>query len=146
VRLEEDPIARELLQSANLMRLAYVGTGGQPRVVPIWWRYHHGEFVVVTGPHADKVRHLSQRPKVAFTIDTATPPYHVLLVEGDAELEDVEGMAPEYPEIVSRFLGPFADTYLGRMRERVKRQVRIRIRPRSWRTLDFTTRFPKSLR
>lgn len=146
MRLEDDPVARELIESANLMRLAYVGATGQPHVVPIWWRYHGGEFIVVTGPHADKVRHLSNHPRVAFTIDTSTPPYHVLLVEGDAVLEEVEGMAPEYPDIVSRFLGPFAEAYLGRMRGRVKRQVRIRIRPRAWRTLDFTTRFPKSLR
>ncbi len=146
MRLEDDPVARELIESANLMRLAYVGSSGQPHVVPIWWRYDAGEFVVVTGPHADKVRHLAKRPKVALTIDTAAPPYHVLLVEGDATLEEVEGMAPEYPDIVARFLGPFAETYLARMRERVKRQVRIRIRPRTWRTLDFTARFPKSLR
>lgn len=146
MRLEDDPVARELVESANLMRLAYVGPNEQPYVVPVWWRYADGEFTVVTGPRADKVRRLARRPKVALTIDTATPPYHVLLVEGDAVLEETDGMAPEYPEIVARFLGPLAEAYLSRMRAQVQRQVRIRIRPRSWRILDFTTRFPKSLR
>lgn len=146
MRIEDDPVARELVESATLMRLAYVGARGQPHVVPIWWVYREGEFVVVTGPRADKVRHLARRPKVALTIDTATPPYHVLLVQGEAALEAVEGMAPEYPQIVERFLGPLAEGYLSRMRERVQRQIRIRIRPRSWRVLDFTTRYPRSLR
>jgi len=92
-----------------------------------------------------KVRHISQRPRVSFTIDTNRPPYHVLLVEGVASVEQVEGMAPEYPDIVRRFLGPGADTYLSRMEGRVKRQVRITIEPQTWRILDFVKRTPKSL-
>jgi PPOX class probable F420-dependent enzyme len=145
MRIEDDPLARELLDGPNLMRLGYVGSEGQPHVVPIWYGYDSGDFIVVTGPKADKVRHLAERPKVSFSIDTATPPYKVLLVEGTASLEHVEGMAPEYAGIVARFLGPMADAYVARMRERVKRQVRIRITPRSWRVLDFVKRYPKSL-
>lgn len=145
MNLEDDPVAKELIESNTLMRLAYVGSGGQPHVVPIWWRYEAGAFTVVTGPKADKVRHLRKRPKVSFTIDMDRPPYKVLLVDGEAALEETEGMAPEYPEIVRRFLGPAAGGYLGRMEGRVKRQVRITIRPTTWRVLDFVTRTPRSL-
>ena len=141
----DDPVVAELLASRILMRLAYVGAHDQPHVVPIWYRYAEGRFTVVTGPRADKVRHISQRPRVSFTIDTNRPPYHVLLVEGVASVEQVEGMAPEYPDIVRRFLGPGADTYLSRMEGRVKRQVRITIEPQTWRILDFVKRTPKSL-
>jgi PPOX class probable F420-dependent enzyme len=141
----EDPVVRELLASSTLMRLAYVGANLQPHVVPIWYGYADGEFVVVTGPKADKVRHIAERPRVSFTIDSDRPPYKVLLVDGRATLEPVEGMPPEYPEIVRKFLGPAADGYLGRMEGRVKRQVRIRIRPTSVRVLDFLKRTPKSL-
>lgn len=146
MRIEDDPVAKELLEGPYLMRLAYVGANGQPHVVPIWYGYRDGEFIVVTGPKADKARHIAANPRVSFTIDSHTPPYKVLLVEGVATLEETEGMAPEYPEIVARFLGDFADRYLEGMRERVKRQVRIRIRPASWRVIDFVQRFPKSLR
>lgn len=141
----DDPVVQELLSSATLMRLAYVGAGGQPHVVPIWYACADGEFVCVTGPRADKVRHISAKPKVSFTIDSDRPPYRVLLVDGVASVEPVEGMAPEYPDIVRRFLGPGADAYLGRMEGRVKRQVRIRIRPTSARILDFVRRTPRSL-
>lgn len=143
--LADDPVVQELLASSTLMRLAYVGANGQPHVVPIWYGYADGEFMVVTGPRADKVRHISERPRVSFTIDTDRPPYKVLLVDGVATVEPVEGMAPEYPAIVRKFLGPGADGYLGRMEGRVKRQVRIRIRPTSVRVLDFVKRTPKSL-
>jgi PPOX class probable F420-dependent enzyme len=142
---ENDPVVTELLASSTLMRLAYVGANGQPHVVPIWYGYEGGEFRVVTGPKADKVRHISERPRVSFTIDTDRPPYRVLLVDGRATVEPVDGMAPEYADIVRKFLGPGADGYLGRMEGRVKRQVRIRIRPTSVRVLDFQKRSPKSL-
>src|SRR5690606_24015408 len=105
----DDPVARDLLASPTLMRLAYVGANGQPHVVPIWYRYADGEFVVVTGPKADKVRHISQRPRVSMTIDTDSRPYRVLLVDGMATVENVEGMAPEYPDIVRKHLGAAAD-------------------------------------
>ena len=143
--LATDPVVQELLASSTLMRLAYVGANLQPHVVPIWYGYSDGEFVVVTGPKADKVRHIAERPRVSFTIDSDRPPYRVLLVDGLASLEPVEGMAPEYSDIVRKFLGPGADGYLGRMEGRVKRQVRIRIRPTSVRVLDFIKRTPKSL-
>jgi len=139
----DDPVVRALLEQPPLMRLAYVAADGQPRVVPTWWRFAGGRFTVITGPKAEKVAHLRARPKVAFTIDTERPPYRVLLVDGDAAVEDVDGMAPEYPEIVRRFLGPAADAYLARLR--VKRQVRITITPRRWRILDFVERRPRSL-
>ena len=35
--LTENPLARNLLQSNALARLAYVWTDGTPRVVPMWF-------------------------------------------------------------------------------------------------------------
>lgn len=142
----DDPVVAELLAGPNLARLAYVGRNGRPHVVPIWCAYRDGEFVMVTGPKADKVAALQRNPAVALTIDSSKPPYHVLLVDGDATVEPTDGMAPEYPDIVARYLGPAAEAYLAPMRERVKSQRRIRVKVRAWRVLDFVKRFPKSLR
>ena len=142
----DDPVVKRLLGGANLARLAYVGLDGRPRVVPIWFAYADGDFLMVTGPRAEKVRALQANGAVALTIDSQKPPYDVLLVNGEATLDPTEGMAAEYPSIVERFLGEAAEGYLLGMRGRVKRQVRIRVRPLSWRVLDFRQRFPKSLR
>ncbi len=140
----DDPVVAELLAGANLARLSYIGLDGRPRVVPIWFAFVDGEFIMVTGPKADKVRAIEANGAVALSIDSSTPPYHVLLVDGDATVEATEGMAAEYPDIVGRFLGAAKDAYLGNLR--VKTQRRIRVRPRAWRVLDFQRRFPKSLR
>jgi PPOX class probable F420-dependent enzyme len=142
----DDPVVTKLLNGPNLARLAYIGLDGRPRVVPIWFTYQDGDFLMVTGPKADKVRALAKNPAVALTIDGSTPPYSVLLVDGDATVEETDGMAPEYPAIVERYLGAAAEAYLAPMRTRVKTQRRLRVAVRSWRVLDFVKRFPKSLR
>jgi PPOX class probable F420-dependent enzyme len=141
----DDPIVASLLAAPNLARLAYVGTNGRPRVVPIWFAHQDGDIIMVTGPRAAKLKAIEANPAVAVTIDSATPPYKVLLIDGDATLEPVEGMAPEYRPIVERYLGVAAEPYLQALLPRVKRQVRIRITPRSWRVFDFVKRYPKSL-
>ena len=142
----DDPVVAGLLDGPNLARLAYVGLDARPRVVPIWFIYAGGEFIMVTGPKAYKARALAANGAVALTIDSSTPPYHVLLVKGDAVIEPTDGMASEYPDIVRRYLAGAADAYLAPMRDRVKEQRRIRVTPRSWTILDFVKRFPKSLR
>ncbi|MDP9180928.1 MAG: pyridoxamine 5'-phosphate oxidase, partial [Chloroflexota bacterium] len=96
-------------------------------------------------PRAEKALALAANPAVALTIDSPKPPYDVLLIDGDAALEPVEGMALEYRPIVERYLGQAADAYLAQLLPRVKRQVRIRVRPRHWRVFDFVKRYPKSL-
>jgi PPOX class probable F420-dependent enzyme len=142
----DDPVVAGLLAGPNLARLAYIGLDGRPKVVPIWCACIDGDFIMVTGPKADKVRAIAAHPAVALTIDASKPPYHVLLVDGDATIEPTDGMAPEYPAIVERYLGAAAEAYLAPMRTRVKTQRRIRVRVRGWRVLDFVKRFPKSLR
>ena len=141
----DDPIVAALLAGPNLARLAYISVSGRPRVVPIWFAHDAGELIMVTGPRADKLKALEKNPAVAVTIDSSTPPYKVLLIEGEAALEPVEGMAPEYRQIVERYLGVAAEAYLQKLLPRVKQQVRIRISPHTWRVFDFVKRYPKSL-
>lgn len=142
----DDPVVAELLDGPNLARLAYIGRDARPHVVPIWCAYMDGEIRMVTGPKADKVAAIRANPAVSLTIDSAKPPYHVLLIDGDATIEETDRMAEEYPAIVQRYLGAAAEGYLAPMRGRVKTQRRIRVVVRSYRVLDFVQRFPKSLR
>lgn len=139
----DDPVVQSLLEGANLARLSYIGTDGRPRVVPIWFTHDDGDIIMVTGPKAEKVRALEANGAVAISIDSSQPPYNVLLIDGDATLEHVEGMDPLYRGIVERYLGPAADGYLNALK--VKRQVRIRTKVRAYRIFDFVRRRPKSL-
>jgi hypothetical protein len=75
LELLQHPISQELLQSKIPARLAYIGTDGTPRVVPIWFQWNGQDLVMGTPPPAPKLRALAKNPKVALTIDgTAFPP------------------------------------------------------------------------
>ena len=71
----DDPGARNLLASATLLRLAYNGSDGFPRVIPIGFYWKGNQIVVCTAATAPKVKALSSRPNVAMTIDAGDTPY-----------------------------------------------------------------------
>jgi hypothetical protein len=82
--LLDNPVAQELLHSANLARLAYTWHDRTPRVVPIWFHWDGEAIVLGSPPNAPKVNVLPNNSKVALTIDRDEFPYHALLIRGTA--------------------------------------------------------------
>ena len=144
--LLQHPAAKELLQSKIPARIAYIGTDGGPRVVPIWFHWNGREIVMATPPKAPKLKALAKNPKVSLTIDDNTFPHKVLLIRGTARLEPVEGIAAEYAACADRYFGPeMAQGWLTQLRSMVSSMVRITITPEWVGLLDFQTRFPSAL-
>jgi Pyridoxamine 5'-phosphate oxidase len=155
LRLLETELAQELLHSAIPARLAFVAADGTPRVVPTWFEWDGTEIVMVTyvaGPEAG-IRHPAARiaalranPAVALTIDTDEFPAHSLTVRGRAEIDEVDGLAPEYVASARRYLGDDGATELvSAMDQPGTVQARIAVRPTWVGLLDFATRLPGAL-
>ena len=72
IQILSDPLSQELLQSNIPARMAYTGTDGFPRVIPIGFYWNGTDFIMATHPKSLKVRALTQQPKVALTIDTTS--------------------------------------------------------------------------
>ena len=146
LNLLQQPVARDLLESRNPARLAYIWTDGTPRVVPIWFHWNGGDFVLASPPRAPKLKALARNPETSLTIDDNTFPYKVLLVRGRARLETMNGVVPEYAIAAERYFGREQGqawvTQLGGM---VSSMVRITITPHWVGLLDFQTRFPSAL-
>jgi nitroimidazol reductase NimA-like FMN-containing flavoprotein (pyridoxamine 5'-phosphate oxidase superfamily) len=92
------PGARNLLDSATLLRLAYNGSDGFPRVIPIGFYWNRHQIVICRAATAPKVKSLSSRPHVAMTIDVGDTPTETkaLLVRGLASVDIVDGVPDEY--------------------------------------------------
>ena len=142
----EDPVSQRLIASSIPARLAYVGTDGYPRVIPIGFLYEDGRFVVFTTPNSAKVALLKADPKVALTIDTESFPPNVLLVRGTAELSRVDGVPDQYVEASRKLVPPedFSDWEKG-VRALYTEMVRIDITPEWAKVLDFRTRIPSAV-
>ncbi|MFI7576862.1 pyridoxamine 5'-phosphate oxidase family protein [Micromonospora sp. NPDC049497] len=143
VRLLDHPVARKLLASTELARLAYVASDGTPRVLPIMFHHTGDEVVFCTFAGARKIPALRARPDVAVTIDTTDAPPEVLLLRGRVTVTDVDGVAPEYLAAHRRYGGAEqeaavrADTDAPGLK-----MARIALRPTWVGVLDFATRFP----
>jgi hypothetical protein len=89
------PISQEML-NRDLARLAYVAKDGTPRVVPIGFTWNGTEVVMCTSTNAPKLASLRRNPAVSLTIDTEVHPPKILLLRGEAVLDEVEGIPDEY--------------------------------------------------
>jgi nitroimidazol reductase NimA-like FMN-containing flavoprotein (pyridoxamine 5'-phosphate oxidase superfamily) len=136
LKAELEP-AEEILRTATLARLAYDGIDGTPRVIPIGFLWTGDAVVVATHPTAPKHKALRARPRVALTIDTPSPTRSVLL-RGDAEVDIVDGVAPEYLEAAAKSMeGEQLAAFEAAVRETYDQMARISIRPDWARYFDF---------
>lgn len=121
-----DPVAQALLRSTIPSRLAYVGTDGLPRVVPVWSHWNGSQLIIGTFPSSGKVRALSEGDPVAISIDTDVFPYQALQLRGPVTLLRTSGLIPEYVLSAHRYLGAErARTFLERLHN--KDMVRITV-------------------
>ena len=137
----------EILRTATLARLAYVGVDGSPRVIPMGFLWTGQAVVLATHPTAPKFAALRARPRVALTIDTPSPA-RSLLLRGEAEIEVVDGPVPEYLEAAAKSMeGEELAAFEEACRETYDRMARISIVPDWARYFDFGAgRFPGFLR
>lgn len=145
--LLDDPIAQQLLESRIPARLAYTWHDGSPRVVPIWFHWNGREIIMAGPTDAPKVAALRANPRVALTIDDASSwPYRVLLLRGDARVETVEGVAPEYAAAAERYFDPEGgQAWVANVGQLEDNMVRYVVRPDWVGLLDFEGRFPQAI-
>jgi len=116
--------------------------GRGPLTVPIWYAYDvGGDLRIMTGRESRKGRLLARAGRFSLCVQTETPPYEYVSVEGaiiSTETADIE-----------RDLRPLARRYLGeKMGDRYVEETRnlpthsdnvlIRMRPERWLTTDYS--------
>ncbi|GAB4561505.1 MAG: hypothetical protein Kow0047_08850 [Anaerolineae bacterium] len=90
-------------------RLACVRDDGRPHVVPVWYEWTQGAFLVVAWPGSRWSEYVMGRPTVALSVDEPWPPMRRVLAQGRAV-----AMAPrDLPGGWPGFLERLYDRYLG---------------------------------
>lgn len=134
------PAAQRLLRSATLLRLAYDGSDGFPRVIPIGFLWTGDRLVVCTADTSPKVNALRARPRVAATIDLGETPTEArsVLIRGLANVQIVEGIPDEYIAASAKALSAEeVPEFERQIRSTYPRMARITIGPVWARFLDF---------
>lgn len=120
-----------------IVSIAEEGRG--PLAVPVWYRYRPGgDLCFATGGASRKARLLERAGRASVCVQTETPPYLYVTVEGPTTLEAVD-FEHDIREMALRYLGPamgaayLAATYPeGTSSERL-----VRLRPERWSSADF---------
>jgi nitroimidazol reductase NimA-like FMN-containing flavoprotein (pyridoxamine 5'-phosphate oxidase superfamily) len=128
----------------GVLSIAEEGRG--PLTAPIWYGYEPGgELRLVTERGSRKGRLLAGVKRLSLCVQTETPPYQYVSVEGPVvALEDAD---------VERDVRPLARRYLGReLGDRYVEatggtdarggSVLVRVRPERWLSVDYRKQFP----
>src|SRR3954447_22023697 len=140
------PISQDMLRR-DIARLAYVARDGTPRVVPIAITWNGEEIVMCTSTNAPKLVALRQNPAVALTIDTEVHPPLILLLRGEAVLDEVEGIPDEYLQMNGTY-GMTAEQRVeweAEVRSLYPSMVRIVVRPTWAKLIDFHETLPSAV-
>ncbi len=148
--LLNDPIAQQLLVAPIPAHLSYVWTDGSPRVIPIGFTWTGSELVTGTPDNAPKLKALKDGSPVAVTIDSYTPPFHVLYIRGIARLSPYDGIVPEWAMAGERMMGKeggqaFVQMIDGMLKAGVIKMLRLAVQPTWAGILDFEKRFPSGV-
>ncbi len=142
--------ATDLLSTASMAHLAYIGPDGTPRAVPVGFFWTGAAFVIATAATAPKVAAVAARPDVALTIDAGGTPEQArsLSVRGCADVRIVEGVVEEYLAAARRTMDEASAAEFERnCRDLYDRMARIAVTPTWVRYYDFGAgRVPRFLR
>ena len=95
-----------LLESRIPARLVWVAGDGTPRIAPVWFAWTGTELVMSTFAGSRKTADLTDGTVVSVSIDTETFPYRSLSLRGPIVVSQTEGLADEYRDAATRYLGP----------------------------------------
>src|SRR3954464_6338420 len=137
------PISHDML-NRDLARLAYVAEDGTPRVVPIAFTWNGTEVVMCTSTNAPKLAALRRNPAVALTIDTEVHPPTILLLRGEALLDEVDGIPEEYLQMSGSYeMTPEQRVdWEAEVRSLYESMVRIVVTPPWAKLIDFEETLP----
>ena len=116
--------------------------GRGPLTVPIWYAYDlGGDLRIMTGRESRKGRLLARAGRFSLCVQTETPPYEYVSVEGAITSTETADIERDLRPLARRYLGEkMGDRYIEETRNLPTHSdnVLIRMRPERWLTTDYS--------
>mgnify|MGYP003624040694 CR=1 FL=1 len=121
----------------GIISIAEEGRG--PLTVPIWYAYTPGgELRLITGRHSRKGRLLTQVSRCSLCVQTESPPYRYVSVEGPITAIEAVDVERDLRPLAHRYLGAAeGDRFVEQTREGQAENILLRMRPERWLTADY---------
>jgi nitroimidazol reductase NimA-like FMN-containing flavoprotein (pyridoxamine 5'-phosphate oxidase superfamily) len=126
------------LADVHVAVISVTEDGHGPLAVPIWYSYEPGgEVRILTGRKSRKGRLLERAGRFSLCVQTETPPYRYVSVEGPIVAVEAADIERDLRPLAHRYLGPeVGDLYVEDTRD-VVGGVLARMRPERWLTVDY---------
>lgn len=120
--------------------LSITEEGRGPLAIPIWYAYTPGGDVqIVTGGTSKKATLIRQAGCMSLCVQTETPPYKYVTVEGPTRIDedgDTEALATE---MAFRYLGEqMGAMYIEMTKDERAGSVLVSLTPQRWLSVDYT--------
>ena len=121
----------------GIISIAEEGRG--PLTVPIWYAYTPGgELRLITGRHSRKGRLLTQAGRCSLCVQTESPPYRYVSVEGPITAIEAVDVERDLRPLAHRSLGAEeGDRFVEQTRGGQAENILLRMRPERWLTADY---------
>ena len=121
----------------GMISIAEEGRG--PLTVPIWYAYAPGgELWLITGRHSRKGRLLTQAGRCSLCVQTESPPYRYVSVEGPITAIEAVDVERDLRPLAHRYLGAEeGDRFVEQTRGGQAENILIRLWPERWLTADY---------
>lgn len=115
-----------------------------PLTVPIWYDYEPGgELWILTERGSRKGRLLDKVERFSLCVQTETPPYKYVSVEGPITSIEKADLERDVRPMAHRYLGPeLGDGYVEATRgDGEVDNILVKMRPQRWLTTDYSKQF-----
>ena len=126
--------AAAFLTEVHVGVLAIEHPGHGPLALPIWYRYLDGVVEIGMGGESQKAVLLQASGRATLTVQTETPPYKYVCVEGPVTI--LNEQRDDF-EMASRYLGPKLGRWYADNNPSTSSSVVAQLVPESWSTMDF---------
>ncbi|HQZ36293.1 MAG TPA: pyridoxamine 5'-phosphate oxidase family protein [Ilumatobacteraceae bacterium] len=124
----------EFLAAVRIGVLAVEHPGHGPLALPIWYQWEDGVVLISMSGRSLKARLLRAAGRATMTVQTETPPYSYVSVEGPVV---VAGESRDNLAMATRYLGPELGKWYADTNPSDEDTVVVRLTPEKWRTCDF---------
>jgi PPOX class probable F420-dependent enzyme len=95
-----------LTEGTRTAKIATVRADGRAHVAPVWFVVDGEDIIFTTGKMSVKGRNFTRDSRVAICVDDETPPFPMVVIEGEAALsEDPEALLQWATRIAARYVG-----------------------------------------
>ena len=123
-----------------IAKLCTHNADGSIHIVPIWFKYSHGEILLGTQEVTHKVRNIKRDGRVTVLVDAAEPALGGVIMYGDARLDHDDVVATRV-SIFEKYMDAERARGLAAKLASQWKPVIVRIKPRQVITFDYARGF-----